>query len=132
MNKSVLVGNLTKDPEIRVTNGDISVCTFMLAVNRPFSNSQGEREADFIPIVVWRQQAENCSKYLQKGSKVAVSGSIRTRTYEAQDGTKRYTTEVVADEVQFLSTKGTSEGHVQGKTIDAPAMEIVVEEDLPF
>lgn len=104
MNKCILIGNLTKDPELRTTaSTGVSVCTFTIAVSRRFDNQKGEREADFIPIVVWRAQAENCAKYLRKGSQVAVSGSIQTRSYEAQDKTRRYVTEVIADEVKFLN-----------------------------
>ena len=102
MNKVCLVGNLTRDPEKRGTASGISICRFTIAVNRRFANQQGERGADFIPIVAWRGLAENCATYLRKGSKVAVIGEIRTGSYEAQDGSRRYTTEVQADEVQFL------------------------------
>jgi len=110
MNKVFLVGNLTKDPELATTTGGISVCKFSLAINRRFSNAAGEREVDFINIVVWRQQGENCAKYLKKGSKAGVVGSMQTRTYETQAGEKRYVTEVVADEVEFLSAKGSDGG----------------------
>ena len=106
MNKVILVGNLTRDPELVTTNNGISLCRFTLAVQRRFSSSDGEREADFINIVVWRGQADNCYKYLKKGSKAGVVGSIQTRSYDGNDGTKRYATEVVADEVEFLSSKG--------------------------
>ncbi len=104
MNKAILIGNLTKDPELRTTSGGVSVCQFTLAVNRRFTNQQGVREADFIPIVVWRQTAELCARYLSKGRKCAVVGTIQTRSYDAQDGTKRFVTEVVADEVEFLGS----------------------------
>jgi len=104
MNKVILVGNLTADPELTRTPNDVAVCRFTLAIQRRFANQNGERQADFIPIVVWRQAAENCGKYLKKGSRAGVSGSIQTRSYDAQDGTKRYVTEVIADEVEFLST----------------------------
>jgi single-strand DNA-binding protein len=106
MNKVILVGNLTKDPELVTTNNGISLCRFTLAVQRRFASGDGEREADFINIVVWRGQADNCYKYLKKGSKAGVVGSIQTRAYDGNDGTRRYATEVVADEVEFLSTKG--------------------------
>lgn len=102
MNKVILIGNLTKDPELTKTTSDVSVCKFSLAVSRRWGNS----ETDFFNVIAWRGQADNCSKYLRKGSKVAISGSIQTRTYDANDGSKRYVTEIVADEVQFLSTKG--------------------------
>ena len=105
MNKVFLIGNLTKDPELSNTNNGIPVCKFTLAVSRRFGNT----ETDFLPVIVWRGQAENCGKFLKKGSKAAVAGSIQTRTYDANDGSKRYITEIVANEVQFLSTKGDGE-----------------------
>lgn len=108
MNKVILVGNLTRDPELITTNNGVSLCRFSLAVQRRFSSGDGEREADFINIVVWRGQADNCYKYLKKGSKAGVVGTLQTRSYDATDGTKRYATEVVADEVEFLSSKGSS------------------------
>ncbi len=104
MNKVVLIGNLTRDPELTTTNSGVSVCRFSLAVTRRFQSSDGERETDFINIVVWRAQADNCHKFLKKGSKCAVVGRLQTSSYEAQDGTKRYTTDVVADEVEFISS----------------------------
>ncbi|HHU49880.1 MAG: single-stranded DNA-binding protein [Caldicoprobacterales bacterium] len=116
LNKVVLIGRLTRDPEMRSTTSNISVTTFTLAVDRRFTNQQGEREADFIPIVTWRSLAENCHKYLTKGRLVAVSGRIQVRSYDDSSGQRRYITEVVADEVQFLE-RGTiteqSEGHPQ-------------------
>ncbi len=103
MNKAILIGNLTREPEKRGTTSGTSLCTFTVAVNRRFANQQGEKETDFINVVTWRGLADTCATYLHKGSKVAVIGEIRTRTYEAQDGSKRYVTEVQADEVEFLS-----------------------------
>ena len=105
MNKVFLIGRLTKDVELRATGNGVSVATFSLAVNRNFSNQEGERDADFINIIVWRKQAENCKNYLSKGSQVAIEGRIQTRNYDAQDGKKVYVTEVVADNVEFLNTK---------------------------
>lgn len=102
LNKVVLIGRLTRDPELRYTSSGIPVTRFTLAVNRNFANQQGEREADFIPIVAWRSQAENSARYLSKGRLVAVAGRIQTGSYETPDGQRRYTTEVVADEVTFL------------------------------
>ena len=107
MNNVCLVGRLTRDPELRTTGTGISTTTFSLAVDgRPSAN--GEPHTDFINIVVWRNQAENVCKYCTKGSMVAVIGRITSRSYDAQDGTKRYVTEVVADNVRFLSSKGNS------------------------
>ena len=102
MNKVILIGNLAADPELRQTSSGLPVCTFRLAVQRRFSNAQGVKEADFFTIVAWRQTAELCSRFLTKGRKCAVVGSLQTRSYDAQDGTKRYITEVVADEVEFI------------------------------
>ena len=104
MNKAILIGNLVADPELRKTQSDVSVCTFRIAVQRRFANQQGVREADFFNIVAWRQTAELCAKFLTKGRKVGVIGAIQNRSYDAQDGTKRYITEIVADEVEFLSS----------------------------
>lgn len=105
MNRSILVGRITKDPELRTTSNGIPTTAFTIAVNRPFSNQSGEREADFISIVAWRKQAENVCKYCTKGSLVGIDGRIQARSYDAQDGTKRYVTEVVADSVTFLGSK---------------------------
>ena len=102
MNKVVLIGRLTKDPELKFTPGTgTAVATFTLAVDRRFSKD-GQKEADFIPVVVWGKQAESTANYMNKGKMMGVSGRIQTRSYDAKDGTKKYITEVVADEVQFL------------------------------
>ena len=118
MNKAILIGNLTKDPELRNGASGVPVCTFTLAVNRRFTNKQGVREADFINIVTFRQTAELCARYLTKGRKAAVIGSIQSRSYDAQDGTKRYVTEVVADEVEFIGGAGGTGS--TGRADDAP------------
>ena len=102
MNKVILIGNLVADPELRKTASDISVCTFRIAVQRRFANQQDVREADFFNIVAWRHTGELCARFLTKGRKCAVVGSLQNRSYDAQDGTKRYITEVVADEVEFI------------------------------
>ena len=104
MNKVILIGNLTADPESRTTNSGIAQCTLHLAVQRRFANAQGVREADFFNIVCWRNTAEFAAKYLSKGRKVAVEGSLQTRSYDAQDGSKRYVTEVIADNVEFCDS----------------------------
>ena len=104
MNKAILIGNLTRDPEYTTTTSGVAKCTFTLAVQRRFTNAQGVREADFISIVAWRQTAELCAKYLTKGRKCAVEGSMQTRSYDAQDGTKRYVTEIIAENVEFLAS----------------------------
>ena len=112
MNKVFLIGNLTRDPEMRSTQSGVPVCNFSIAVNRRFRNAQtGQQETDFLNIVAWRQLAELCGRYLTKGSKVSVMGSIQTRTYEAQDGSKRYVTEVIADNVEFCDSRPSEGGH---------------------
>jgi len=108
MNKAILVGNLTRDPEHRITPNNLSVTTFSVAVQRRFS--QGEQKADFLNIVTWRGLADNCAKYLQKGSKVGIVGQIQTRQYDDKNGVRRYITEIIADEVEFLTAKGAAEG----------------------
>ena len=113
MNKVILIGRLTRDPELRYTSSNVATASFSIAVDRNFTNQNGEREADFINIVVWRKQAENCKNYLTKGSQVAIEGRIQTRNYDGQDGKKVYVTEVVADNVQFLGTKGNNGGNTQ-------------------
>ncbi len=124
MNKVFLIGRLVRDPELRYTGSNIAVATFSLAVNRNFSNQNGEREADFINVVVWRKQAENIKNYIKQGSQIAIDGRIQTRSYDDQNGQKRYVTEVVADNVQFLDTK-TSREQSQGfnPSYNSPAVE---------
>lgn len=140
MNRAMLIGNLTKDPELRATGSGIAVCTFTLAVQRRFANRDSQtREADFIPIVVWRARAENCAKYLHKGSQAAVCGSIQTSSYDAPDGSKRYVTEIVADEVQFLGRPNSSENDDAARAASfgntppfGENMQTVDDEDIPF
>ncbi|HAC1155079.1 TPA_asm: single-stranded DNA-binding protein [Listeria monocytogenes] len=105
MNRVVLVGRLTKDPELRYTPAGVAVATFTLAVNRTFTNQQGEREADFINCVVWRKPAENVANFLKKGSMAGVDGRVQTRNYEGNDGKRVYVTEIVAESVQFLDPR---------------------------
>lgn len=104
MNKVILTGNLARDPETGTTPNGVVKCVFTLAVQRRFADANGVRQADFLPVICWRQLAENCSKYLAKGRKCLVEGSIQTRSYDAQDGTKRYVTEIIAENVEFLSS----------------------------
>lgn len=105
MNKVHLIGNLTRDPEMSETASGVVFCRLGLAVNRPYYGEDGSRPVDFFNIVVWRTQAENCNIYLKKGNKVAVSGWLQTRNYEDKDGNTRYVTDIIADEVEFLSKK---------------------------
>ena len=138
MNKVMLIGNLAKDPELITTNNGVSLCKFTLAVQRRFSGNDGEREADFLPIIVWRGQAENCYKYLKKGSKAAISGSVQTRSYEATDGSRRYMTEIIADEVEFLASRGAGADDVaddngaEDKKDVVSKFEPIDDDNLPF
>ena len=117
MNKVFLIGNLVRDPEMRSTQSGVSVCHFTIAVNRRFRNAQtGQQETDFLNVIAWRQLAELCGKYLAKGRKVAVMGSIQTRQYAVKDGSKRTAWDIVADEVEFLSQ------NQQGSTQSAPGV----------
>lgn len=109
MNKVILIGRLTKDVDYHLTQAEKAVANFTLAVDRPFKNVNGEKEADFIKIVVWGKLAEHCGNYIGKGRLVAVSGRLQTRSYEAEDGQRRYITEVVAGEVKFLDRAKESE-----------------------
>lgn len=110
MNKAILIGRLTRDPELRYTGSNRAVCQITVAINRTFSNQNGEREADYINVVVWDKQAENVSKYLSKGRLVAVEGRIQTRSYDNNEGKKVYVTEVVASNVQFLESRSSQNG----------------------
>lgn len=115
MNRVILVGRLTKDPELRYTPSGVAVATFTLAVNRTFTNQQGEREADFINCVIWRRPAENVANFLKKGSLAGVDGKLQTRSYDGQDGKRVYVTEVVAENVQFLEPRsGGNQGERSG------------------
>ena len=105
MNKCFIIGNLTRTPELRTTPNGVSVCTFGIAVNRRFKDQSGQQGTDFFNVVVWRQQGENCAKCLDRGSKAAVFGHLETRSYEDKQGVKRTVTEIIADEVEFLSGK---------------------------
>ena len=134
MNKVILIGNLTRDPDYGETQSGISFCNFSIAVNRPYNDSNGERQTDFFNIKTWRGQADNCAKYLRKGSKVGVVGSLQTRPYEDNDGNKRNVTEIVANEVEFLSSANKSDD--SGETTRAqrsrPELEPIDDGDLPF
>jgi len=133
MNRVVLVGRITKDPELKTVNSGISVVNFTLAVNRPFSDQQGERNADFINCVVWRKQAENLAKYVRKGALIGIEGRIQTRSYEVE-GSTRYATDIVCDSIQFLESKSDSVKVEAGNDDDPFAGKIknVVDDDLPF
>lgn len=129
MNKVVLIGRLTRDPDLRYPSTNVPVANFTIAVNRPFENQNGEREADFINVIVWRKQAENVKKYIGKGSLVGVEGRIQTRSYDGTDGKRVYVTEVVADRVEFLESKSQSQSRGASFTSD-PQMDSL-EEAMP-
>lgn len=141
MNSVQLIGNLTDEPKLTVTTSGVPVCSFRIAVQRRFANQQGVREADFLPVVAWRQTGELCAKYLSKGRKCAIRGSIQTRSYDAKDGGKRYVTEIIADEVEFLpSGSGNGQGGRPAQEQAPPAggydadtgFAQVDDDDLPF
>lgn len=127
MNKVIITGNITKEPENKQTTSGISVTTFTVAVNRHYKDANGDRQADFINVVAWRSTADYVAKYMVKGTKVAVSGSIQTRSYEAKDGSKRYVTEIIADDVEALVW-------TEKKADDVPDGFVQVDdgEELPF
>lgn len=134
LNRVVLIGRLTKDPELRYTPNGVAVASFTLAIDRNYKNAQGERETDFIPCVVYRQLAELCANYLSKGKLAAVDGRLQIRSYTGQDGQKRWVTEVVAEDVRFLSPKDSSSG--AGSMSAGPGspygQEISLDDDIPF
>lgn len=135
MNKAILIGNLTKNPELSETSSGVSFCKFSIAVNRPFANADGEREVDFFNVVTWRGQAETCAKYLAKGKEVCVIGSIQNRSYEDKDGNKRTATDIVASEIEFLTPREDGD-NTADETVDKakkrPRLEEVEDDDLPF
>ncbi|HCX3167633.1 TPA: single-stranded DNA-binding protein [Staphylococcus aureus] len=141
LNRTVLVGRLTKDPEYRTTPNGVSVTTFTIAVNRTFTNAQGKREADFINCVTFRKQAENVNNYLSKGSLAGVDGRLQSRSYENKDGQRVFVTEVVADSVQFLEPKNNNQQpnnnyHQQRQTQTGnnpfDNTTAIIDDDLPF
>ena len=135
MNKVILVGNLTRDPELTETPSGVAVCRFSVAVSRDYANAEGTRETDFFNITVWRGRAENCGKYLKKGNKVAIVGSLQNRSYEDKDGIKRTVTDVVASEVEFLTPKNAQdeeEREVVSVRRERPQLEAIDDNQLPF
>ena len=139
MNKAILVGRLTADPEATQTSSGVDVCRFTLAINRPYRSANGDTQADFLNIVVWRAAAQNCKRCLKKGSQCAVVGSIQTRSYEDNNGNRRYVTEIVADNVEFLSRSTSSDDESSAPQSEAPAKKATVDtlsplddDELPF
>ena len=134
MNKLTIIGNLTKDPELRTTQSGISVCSFTVAVNRR-RHAEGQPEADFIKVAVWRQLGENCAKWLIKGRKVCVVGPVEVKTYQANDGTTRAYMEVTAEDVEFLSSAGQEPSQEAPQAAQAPqqvGFTAVETDELPF
>jgi single-strand DNA-binding protein len=125
MNKVILIGRLTRDPGLKTTSSGTATTTFSIAVDRNFVNQQtGQREADFINCVAWRKQAENIARYCTKGTQVAVEGRIQVRNYDAQDGTKRYVTEVICDNVTFLGSKSSNNSSFNESNYSEPSSDI--------
>ncbi|AGF87324.1 TPA: single-stranded DNA-binding protein [Streptococcus suis] len=131
INNVVLVGRMTRDAELRYTPSNQAVATFTLAVNRNFKNQDGEREADFINCVIWRQQAENLANWVKKGALIGVTGRIQTRSYDNQQGQRVYVTEVVAESFQLLESRGQQSNSQDGSFGNSSPMDIQ-DEDLPF
>ena len=131
INNVVLVGRMTRDAELRYTPSDQAVATFTLAVNRNFKNQDGEREADFINVVIWRQQAENLANWVKKGALIGVTGRIQTRSYDNQQGQRVYVTEVVAESFQLLESRGQQSNSQDSSFGNSSSMDIQGE-DFPF
>lgn len=135
INNVVLVGRLTKDPELKVTGSNIHFVNFTIAVNRAFADQDGERQADFINCIVWRKQAENLARYMRQGSLIGIEGRIQTRSYETEQG-MRYITEVVCNSIQFLENKSNNDSsNVSNNTQEEfyeTSKKLVTEDDLPF
>lgn len=135
MNKVFLIGRLTRDPELRYTGNNTAVASFTIAVNRTYTNQAGEREADFIPVVVWRRQAESVKNYLSQGSQVAVEGRIQVRNYDDQNGQRRYVTEVIADSVEFIGSRkdnNQNSGNYNNFNSDTTTSTNNIEEPTPY
>lgn len=135
MNKVILIGNLTKDPELSTTTNGVNVVRFSLAVSRRYTNSEGERETDFFNIVAWRGLADFCHKYFRKGSRAAVVGNLQNRSYDAQDGTKRFVTEIIADEIEFAGARPQSnDGDQPAEKVEKQDTKLqpVDDDQLPF
>jgi len=135
LNRVVLIGRLTKDPELRYTPTGVAVANFTLAIDRNYKNAQGERDTDFINCVVYRQLAELCANYLAKGKLAAADGRIQVRSYTGQDGQKRWVTEVIAEDVRFLSPKDSGGGSIESKSQGGNSSfghEVNLDDDIPF
>ncbi len=138
MNKIILMGRLVRDPEVRYTQTGKVVCQFTLAVDRPFTNQEGQREADFIPVIVWGKQAELCGNSLTKGQRALVEGRLQIRSYDAKDGSKRWVTEVIANNFEFIERKGDFGGHTAADNgahksdMESFGSPVPFDEEIPF
>lgn len=137
LNRVILIGRLTRDPELRYTPSGVAVTQFTVAVDRPFTSQEGEREADFIQVVTWRQLAETCANYIRKGRLVAVEGRIQVRNYENNEGKRVYVTEVIADNVRFLESNRNNSQSNQSENEQDPFLDdgkeiSISDDDLPF
>lgn len=142
MNRIILLGRLTKDPEVRYTNTGKVVCQFTLAVDRPFANQEGQREADFIPVVIWGKQAETCGNSLTKGQRALVEGRLQIRSYDGKDGNKHWITEVIADRFEFIERKADFAGRssapaapkapAQNGGMESFGQAVPFDEEIPF
>ena len=135
MNKVLLIGRLVKKPELRYTESNKPVANFNLAVNRKYHNQAGEIETDFFNIVVWNKNAENCDQYLDKGSQVSIEGNLQNRTYEDKDGNKRYVTEVIAEQIEFLGKpkREFEDLNIKTEEIKSDTLDLSIDDDdLPF
>lgn len=131
MNKAILIGRLTKDPDLKQTPNGTTVCRFDIAVSRNFKNADGEYDSDFFPVITWRQQAEFVARYFHKGDPIVVEGSLQTRSYTATNGDKRYVTEIMAQSVEFVpKTAGSESGVAKRKTMDE--LQEITDDELPF
>ncbi len=141
MNKIILMGRLVRDPEVRYTSTGKVVCQFTLAVDRPFTNQDGQREADFIPVIIWGKQAEVCGNSLTKGQRALIEGRLQIRSYDAKDGSKRWVTEVIANSFEFIERKG-DYSHAGGaqmpdaagnnSNMDSFGSQVPFDEEVPF
>lgn len=143
MNKVILLGRLTRDPEVRYTATGRVVCQFTLAVDRPFANQEGQREADFIPVVIWGKNAETCGNSLTKGQRALVEGRLQIRSYDGKDGNKHWVTEVIADRFEFIERKGdfannranapaAPQAPAQGGNMESFGQAVPFDEEIPF
>lgn len=132
MNHIVLMGRLTKDPEVRYTNSGKVVCQFTLAVDRPFTGQDGKKEADFIPVVIWGKAAELAGNSLQKGHRALVAGRLQIRSYDAQDGSKRWVSEVIANGFEFIERKQDGTAQPAKDSFDSFGTPVPFDEEIPF